>query len=152
MGSRILSRSFHVEKWEGEDDENPLTINGMGCAMDVDEETLTSEAEVREETEESDDDSEGEDVEDPSDVAMVPMADILNARYGSENVCIFIRAPFTIVIHDVSRLNSSMKKKTSKWSPPNLSKQAIKLYVSCSLALRRLLSFHNYYPVVEHLR
>jgi SET domain-containing protein 6 len=117
MGSRILSRSFHVEKWEGEDDENPLTTNGTGCAMDVDEETSTfeAEAEVREETEESDDDSEGEDVEDPSDVAMVPMADILNARYGSDNVCIFIRAPFTVIIHNnVPRLNSSMKKKTSK--------------------------------------
>ena len=27
-----------------------------------------------------------DDVEDPSDVAMVPMADMLNARYGCENV------------------------------------------------------------------
>jgi len=31
-------------------------------------------------------DSDDEDVGDPSDVAMVPMADMLNARYGSENV------------------------------------------------------------------
>jgi len=32
------------------------------------------------------DDSGDEDLEDSSDVAMVPMADILNARYGCENV------------------------------------------------------------------
>ena len=31
-------------------------------------------------------DSEDDEEEDPSDVAMVPMADLLNARWGSENV------------------------------------------------------------------
>ena len=30
--------------------------------------------------------SDDEDVEDPADVAMVPMADMLNARYGCNNV------------------------------------------------------------------
>lgn len=33
-----------------------------------------------------DSDSEDDEKDDPSDVAMVPMADILNARWGSENV------------------------------------------------------------------
>ena len=31
-------------------------------------------------------DSEDDEEDDPSDVAMVPMADLLNARWGSENV------------------------------------------------------------------
>ena len=34
----------------------------------------------------NDDDSDDEDREDPADVAMVPMADMLNARFESENV------------------------------------------------------------------
>lgn len=92
MGSRILSRCFHVEKWEGdeederEEDENENDISHDG--MEVDEEpsipndSVVSDriegVEVVEEDDEEDDD--------PSDVAMVPMADMLNARYGSENV------------------------------------------------------------------
>ncbi len=35
---------------------------------------------------EEDEDSDDEDREDPADVAMVPMADMLNARFESENV------------------------------------------------------------------
>lgn len=96
MGSRILSRCFHVEKWEGDEgdereedeneneNENDISHDGM----EVDEEPSTPNdsvvsdriegVEVVEEDDEEDDD--------PSDVAMVPMADMLNARYGSENV------------------------------------------------------------------
>jgi SET domain-containing protein 6 len=93
-GSRILSRSFQVEKWEGEDDvdeENPqanasadsgmdVANTSAGSGMDVDEDPAN--APQPDESADSDD----EDVGDPSDVAMVPMADMLNARYGSENV------------------------------------------------------------------
>ena len=35
-----------------------------------------------------DEEDEDDDDEDPSDVAMVPMADMLNARYESENVSV----------------------------------------------------------------
>jgi len=34
-------------------------------------------------------DSDDDEDEDPGDVAMVPMADVLNARYGSENVVLY---------------------------------------------------------------
>ena len=99
MGSRILSRSFHVEKWKdqhkGDDtedgdveevddhenekeDDAPASANTS--AMDVDDE------QIREEKDDEDEDSDDEDVEDPADVAMVPMADMLNARYGCGNV------------------------------------------------------------------
>lgn len=95
-GSRILSRSFMVSKWTSDDsaeeqsnDENedvdsdgepedniPDQANtSFGSAMDVDDLPPTDNHE--------DDD---EDEDDPSDVAMVPMADLLNARWGSENV------------------------------------------------------------------
>lgn len=96
MGSRILSRSFHVEKWEGcdhEDNEDEEQDSGSGAAMDVDcaDETPDGEAEqdpaqILETSVDDDDDEEDEDAEDPADVAMVPMADMLNARFESENV------------------------------------------------------------------
>ncbi|KAG6866402.1 hypothetical protein C0991_004687 [Blastosporella zonata] len=90
MGSRILSRSFNVEKWDsGEDEEGAASAvtNTRSHEMDVDSpdgpegahEDNDSEAEEEEE----------EDEEDSSDTAMVPMADMLNARYGSENAKLF---------------------------------------------------------------
>ena len=74
MGSRILSRSFDVERWEGEDDTNEAANTSSGSAMDVD--TPDQEREGTPEVEEAD----------LVDVSMVPMADLLNARFGSENV------------------------------------------------------------------
>ena len=97
MGSRILSRSFNVEKWDGEDDSDAdadsVSKHQRSTDMDVDEDPPApkSDQELPDEAQENslidDDDSEdeGEDA-DSSDVAMVPMADMLNARYGSENV------------------------------------------------------------------
>lgn len=58
MGSLVLSRSFHVDsKPESEDDED-----------------------------EDSDEEEEEEREDVADVAMVPFADILNAKSGADNV------------------------------------------------------------------
>lgn len=97
MGSRILSRSFNVEKWEAEEDENEeanTSANTAGSAMDVDEtpgdeqdanDGSNAHGEENGDEENSNDDDDEED-EDSSDVSMVPMADMLNARYGSENV------------------------------------------------------------------
>ena len=106
MGSRVLSRSFNVEEWrkpdddEKDEDENAEsgTNTSFQNAMDVDEspadEPEPNHAEEQEDSlsleqlVEADDDSESDDegAEDPGDVAMVPMADMLNARYQSENV------------------------------------------------------------------
>ena len=87
MGSRILSRSFHVSRWETGHDEDPSANNSLGSAMDIDDESFPSGTgtNLHEEAQEIYD-SDDEDEDDPADVAMVPMADILNARYGSENV------------------------------------------------------------------
>ncbi len=107
-GSRILSRSFHVEKWKGEHTEGDSDEEGAGgaedeSAMDVDPQEGSAVAHVDEPVQEDapgsdaeepqlvveaeEDDSDDEDREDPADVAMVPMADMLNARFESENVC-----------------------------------------------------------------
>lgn len=59
MGSLVLSRSFHVDSKPENDDE---------------------------EKEDEDSDDEEEEREDVADVAMVPFADILNAKSGADNV------------------------------------------------------------------
>ena len=91
MGSRILSRSFQVSKWDGAEGEKGEDPDDMveeanksidSAAMDVDEQPTESPDEVQETLEEDD-----EDEDDPANVAMVPMADMLNARFESENVC-----------------------------------------------------------------
>ncbi|KAL5528774.1 RMS1 [Sanghuangporus sanghuang] len=90
MGSRILSRSFHVERWRGEGIESAqeeAEVRQNYHSMDVDK--IEAEDGEAEEAWRWDGDSDGEETEDPSDVAMVPMADMLNARYGSENAKLF---------------------------------------------------------------
>ncbi|KAF8581597.1 SET domain-containing protein [Ramaria rubella] len=89
MGSRILSRSFHLERWEGSDydDQRHTGIASASDGMDVD--TIAKEPieEVMDQVVDEDGVSgdEDEDEDDPSDVAMVPLADMLNAQYESEN-------------------------------------------------------------------
>ncbi|CCA68310.1 related to SET7-Regulatory protein [Serendipita indica DSM 11827] len=89
-GSRILSRSFHVEEWHDEhasDDESipsepdhkPVEMSRDPDAMDTDEGR----------PEGGEDDDAESDTESPDDVNMVPMADILNARYGCHNAKLF---------------------------------------------------------------
>ena len=84
-----LERGGKGEESEGEVDRNANT--SVGSAMDIDDPhegvglDVAGFGEDYVGEEDDDDDDEG----DPSDVAMVPMADILNARYGSENVCRF---------------------------------------------------------------
>ena len=101
MGSRILSRSFHVEPWTGvEEHDGAAEEDTTGGAeaeadgMDVDgvpqeapHENPADEAEqIDDALDVASNDSDDDDAESPADVAMVPMADMLNARYGSENV------------------------------------------------------------------
>ncbi|KAH7889098.1 SET domain-containing protein [Phlebopus sp. FC_14] len=104
-GSRILSRSFTVSRWEGggsdnegsecggevevEDGEGKRDIEAstsLGIAMDVENAVTLDNGANRGLDSDSDSDDDGED---PSDVAMVPMADLLNARWGSENAKLF---------------------------------------------------------------
>ncbi|KAG9220435.1 hypothetical protein CCMSSC00406_0003891 [Pleurotus cornucopiae] len=87
-GSRILSRSFTVDPPASGggyyQDEEASVFNGSSHAMDVDE--LSPEA-----THEDggDVDADGDDEGDEGIVSMVPMADMLNARYESENAKLF---------------------------------------------------------------
>jgi len=90
MGSRILSRSFTVLKWTGEYEDAMVADadTSIGSGMDVDMDANNS-AELEQLDGSEIDDDEDEDMEDPGDVAMVPMADMLNARFESENAKLF---------------------------------------------------------------
>lgn len=92
MGSRILSRSFQVEKWDpSTDDEEDGGTPQAG--MDVDGNHSNPEESDKERNHDVDEEHGGdedggdEDGDDSGDVAMVPMADTLNARFGCNNVC-----------------------------------------------------------------
>jgi SET domain-containing protein 6 len=88
-----------VEKW-GEGDEcesdgknkdeigNDETNTSAGSGMDVDDNISADAGERMSDDENGTDNSDDENDDDLSDIAMVPMADMLNARFGMENVCI----------------------------------------------------------------
>ncbi len=115
MGSRILSRSFNVEKWESDNDENEEANNSH--SMDVDEpDTLATSAQDSEPTEEHvEEEEEEEDEEDSSDVSMVPVADLLNARYESENASTHFPHYTSVLLTRPCRRNCSMKSTSLKW-------------------------------------
>jgi len=113
MGSRILSRSFHVETGVDHNSvgggEFTEANTGSHSAMDVDR------VEKLEEQEEDDSDDEDEDT---SGITMVPMADLLNARYGCNNVS--SRASILLHINNSVRLGYLMKiLQPSRWSQQN---------------------------------
>ncbi|KAJ3809029.1 hypothetical protein F5876DRAFT_44779 [Lentinula aff. lateritia] len=93
MGSRILSRSFGVERVgidDGDDGEemNPEAEKSLGSAMDVDEHDETTgmkDTSIQDDSPSED----GDEEEDAIDISMVPIADLLNARFGSENAKLF---------------------------------------------------------------
>ncbi|KAK0476718.1 SET-domain protein [Armillaria novae-zelandiae] len=94
MGSRILSRSFNVEKWEDEleDDELAAQTNSMDVDDPAPLTSASSDSPERahgEEVAEDNEEEEEEEEEDASDISMVPVADLLNARYEAENAKLF---------------------------------------------------------------
>lgn len=92
MGSRILSRSFQVEKWdssandEGDEGAPQAEMDVDGDRANPAEPDEGHDDDVEEERG-GDSDDEDEDEDDVGDVAMVPMADMLNARFGCNNAC-----------------------------------------------------------------
>ncbi|CAE6530009.1 unnamed protein product [Rhizoctonia solani] len=93
MGSRILSRSFHVEEDEAGKEADPDVSMESSKSMDVDRSREEANPPIEDQENENEQeiggDSDSEDGESVEDVAMVPMADMLNARYGGENAKLF---------------------------------------------------------------
>ena len=85
MGSRILSRSFQVEALSTIDSiDSSQTPADEDAEMDLDDPSSHALNDNDSDETEGDDDSDYGD--DPANVAMVPLADMLNARYGCNNV------------------------------------------------------------------
>jgi len=102
MGNLILSRSFTVgdqDEDEEEEQEEKAHASGdehqdigntsLGSAMDVDAPASATDEHLEEE--ESDDDDDDDEETNTLEVAMVPLADILNARYQCENVRVILQ-------------------------------------------------------------
>lgn len=99
MGSLILSRSFHVEdpEDEGDDEEGDETKDQDLNEADESNASLLQAAEgmdihnenghIEEEGDLDEDDE--EDREEVKHIAMVPWADMLNARHGCDNARLF---------------------------------------------------------------
>ncbi|KAG9309236.1 hypothetical protein JVU11DRAFT_10716 [Chiua virens] len=95
-GSRILSRSFTVSRWTvgdnvEENDPNEAEVDDhldtpIESSMHIDE---PDPPQLENIIEGLDSNSEDDEEDDPSDIAMVPMADLLNAKWGSENAKLF---------------------------------------------------------------
>ncbi|EST09584.1 SET domain protein [Kalmanozyma brasiliensis GHG001] len=120
MGSRILSRSFHVKSRKKGLDGKTVDMDDLDDDDDDDEpeaEVLDDEgegeAEVREvdttrdgdetrddddaedgdsDDDDSDDDEDEEEQENVIDISMTPMADMLNARFESDNARLFYKS------------------------------------------------------------
>jgi len=118
-----------VEKWEGEgateenvqgntsaDSGMDIANTSAGSGMDVDEDPADAP-----QPDTSEDSEDNDDAEDSSDVAMVPMADMLNARYGSENAGTFFTHRYSLA-EVAFRQNCFMKKECYGWSRRNQSK------------------------------
>ncbi|GAA5996004.1 ribosomal lysine N-methyltransferase [Rhodotorula paludigena] len=91
MGSLVLSRSFHVESKEQQEDDEESS---------------------------DDEDEEEEEREDVADVAMVPFADILNAKSGCDNARLFYE-PTTLNMMSTSRIPAGAQIFNTYADPPN---------------------------------
>ena len=97
MGSLILSRSFHVEDPEDEEDEEAdESTADLTHAADESNTSLLQAAEgmdIHNENGHIEEDEELDDNEDVEEevkfIAMVPWADMLNARHGCDNARLF---------------------------------------------------------------
>lgn len=94
MGSSILSRSFNVKRDLNHADADDADIHSAPAEVGVQREIpgeVDEDDEHGEEEENEDDEEDDEEDEDVRDISMVPMADMLNARFGSENTRLFYK-------------------------------------------------------------
>ncbi|EKM54733.1 uncharacterized protein PHACADRAFT_97093 [Phanerochaete carnosa HHB-10118-sp] len=143
MGSRILSRSFHVLRWKayGEQPDEEAEIGEADASsvlnvdvaasessvMDIDAsndevENTTAEAadSAGHEAENGKDDDDDDDrYEDPADVAMVPMADMLNGRFNTETARLFYDDEHVLRMMTVHEIKAGEQIWNTYGDPPN---------------------------------
>ncbi|KAI7962591.1 hypothetical protein MJO28_000685 [Puccinia striiformis f. sp. tritici] len=88
MGSLILSRSFHVEaSSEIPTQEEDISMDSISTGHHSVHDSSLDQTSLHSET--LDDDQDEEEREAVQDIALVPLADLLNAKTGSENAKLF---------------------------------------------------------------
>ena len=85
MGSRVLSRSFTLSKEEDDHENDVDSSSSMGSAMDIDG-LLHNGASATDDSQGDNQEEDEDEDEEETKVVMIPLADILNARYKTENV------------------------------------------------------------------
>lgn len=126
-GSRILSRSFTVESWNSEGHDDSANDQDEGMEVDPIVEAKPTSALPKATHDEGAEGSDEDDEEQADHVCMAPMADMLNARNGYNNVCSIFASKTTVLSEkSVKRLASSTKRTPSTCVPQNLSKRGNK--------------------------
>lgn len=116
MGSRILSRSFQVEAQPRVDGSYKSVLAHEDPEMGF--ENSSSLPHGNDNMEDVESDGASDDDDDPTNVAMVPMADMLNARYGCANVRLCIEPLVPTRSHrpaNPSRPSFFTKAEISEW-------------------------------------
>lgn len=107
QGSRILSRSFYVK----EDVPDGVAVGESSFGPDVDASEDVSE-------DGGDDDDAANEREDVADIAMIPMADILNASFASENARLFYSSS-SLIMRANRRIQRGEQILNTYADPPN---------------------------------
>ncbi|KAE8220352.1 hypothetical protein CF326_g8769 [Tilletia indica] len=103
MGSRVLSRSFHVKDASKAED---------GAA------NKKAEGEGNDDESDDEDDEDEDEPEDTADISMVPLADMLNARYASDNARLFFH-PSHLEMRSTSHIPAGAQVFNTFGDPPN---------------------------------
>ncbi|CAO1614446.1 unnamed protein product [Parajaminaea phylloscopi] len=104
-GSRILSRSFHVERHSASsaDTAHGEQSDGVTTGHDGDD---------------SDSEDGQDEHEDTQDISMVPLADLLNASFGSENARLFY-SPTSLIMRATRKVSRGEQILNTYADPPN---------------------------------
>lgn len=108
MGSRILSRSFHVKNGKNKDDRGNGDRSGEGDGENG-------------EGDDSSDDSDEEGAEEDEsidNISMIPMADMLNARYECDNAHLFYKME-TLEMHATKKIEPGKQIWNTYGEPPS---------------------------------
>ena len=108
MGSRILSRSFHVKSGSNKDDRGNGDRSGEDDGENGEKDYFDGDS----------DDEGAEEDESVDNISMVPMADMLNARYDCENAHLFYKTE-TLEMHATKRIEPGQQIWNTYGEPPS---------------------------------
>ncbi|CAO1630170.1 unnamed protein product [Sympodiomycopsis kandeliae] len=112
QGSRILSRSFHVKKEDQAEVKEGQVVGADDSRGGADEDH------DEEDSDDDDEEEEEEEKEDTADISMVPMADMLNASFASENARLFYHTT-SLIMRSTRNIKRGEQILNTYADPPN---------------------------------